>query len=117
MARYSVISDMDGVIYRGKELVPGAREFVERLGTTDTKFLFLTNNSEQTPIDLVRKLKGLGIDGLTEDNFITSMIKSDGSFLAFFERPIAGVLGAVTLLIWFVPMGLQLYRRKKAAPA
>jgi putative tricarboxylic transport membrane protein len=28
------------------------------------------------------------------------MIKSDGAFLAFFERPIAGVLGVVTLLVW-----------------
>jgi TctA family transporter len=33
-------------------------------------------------------------------NFMTSMIKSDGSFLMFFERPIAGVLGALTLVIW-----------------
>ena len=31
---------------------------------------------------------------------MTSMIKSDGAFLAFFERPIAGVLGVATLLIW-----------------
>ncbi len=89
MARYSVISDMDGVIYRGKELVPGAREFVERLGTTDTKFLFLTNNSEQTPIDLVRKLKGLGIDGLTEDNFITSAMAT-AIFLAT-QKPAGSV--------------------------
>ena len=37
---------------------------------------------------------------MLEQNFMTSMIKSDGAFLAFFERPIAGVLGAATLLIW-----------------
>ncbi len=89
MARYSVISDMDGVIYRGKELIPGAREFVERLKTTETKFLFLTNNSEQTPIDLVRKLKGLGIDGLHEDNFITSAMAT-AIFLAT-QKPAGSV--------------------------
>ena len=72
MARLSVISDMDGVIYRGKQLIPGARDFVERMRARDVPFLFLTNNSEQTPLDLVRKLSALGIDRLEEGNFITS---------------------------------------------
>lgn len=63
---------MDGVVYRGKHIIPGAKEFVSRMIETDTKFLFLTNNSEQTPIDLMRKLEDMGIHGLTENNFITS---------------------------------------------
>ena len=67
-----VISDMDGVIYRGKTLIPGAKEFVLKLISGNTKFLFLTNNSEQTPLDLARKLERLGIEGLREENFITS---------------------------------------------
>lgn len=56
-----IISDMDGVIYRGKRLVPGAKEFVQRLLDSQTPFLFLTNNAEQTPLDLKLKLDGLGI--------------------------------------------------------
>lgn len=72
MGRLSVISDMDGVIYRGKRLIPGAQEFIDHLRETETPFLFLTNNSEQTPLDLVRKLESLGVRGLTERNFMTS---------------------------------------------
>ena len=68
----SVISDMDGVIYRGGQLIPGAKDFVQRLLDTNTKFLFLTNNSEQTPLDLKLKLEARGISGLSEENFITS---------------------------------------------
>lgn len=68
----SLISDMDGVIYRGKNLIPGANEFVQRLLAARIPFLFLTNNAEQTPLDLKLKLEALGIQGLTEDNFITS---------------------------------------------
>ncbi len=68
----SILSDMDGVIYRGKSLVDGAQAFIRRLVETNTPFLFLTNNSEQTPIDLLRKLEGMGIEGLTEHNFYTS---------------------------------------------
>ncbi len=67
-----IISDMDGVIYRGKQAVPGAAEFIDRLRARGVGFVFLTNNSEQTPLDLVRKLDGLGFTGLTEQNFITS---------------------------------------------
>ncbi len=67
-----VISDMDGVIYRGKSLIPGAKEFINRLLSAETRFLFLTNNSEQMPLDLKRKLEGLGIEGIKESNFITS---------------------------------------------
>ncbi|MDR0306266.1 MAG: HAD-IIA family hydrolase [Chitinispirillales bacterium] len=67
-----VISDMDGVIYRGKSLIPGAKEFISGLISSNTKFLFLTNNSEQTPLDLARKLERLGVKGIQESNFITS---------------------------------------------
>lgn len=69
-----VISDMDGVIYRGSELIPGAKEFIERLVESGTPFLFLTNSSEQTPLDLVKKLESKGLKGLKEENFITSAI-------------------------------------------
>jgi TctA family transporter len=43
---------------------------------------------------------GLVLGEMLEQSFMTSMIKSDGAFLAFFERPIAGVLGVATLLVW-----------------
>lgn len=68
----SFISDMDGVIYRGKNLISGAKEFIEELQRKEAKYLFLTNNAEQTPLDLKRKLEMLGISGVEEDNFITS---------------------------------------------
>lgn len=68
----SVISDMDGVIYRGNQLIPGAKGFVNNLIKNKTPFLFLTNNAEQSPIDLKRKLEVLGIDGVEEDHFFTA---------------------------------------------
>ena len=67
----SIICDMDGVIYRGHQLIPGADRFVERLRSGGHRFLFLTNNSRHTPRDLKRKLDQLGID-VPEDHFYTS---------------------------------------------
>jgi NagD protein len=67
-----VISDMDGVIYRGKELIPGAQDFINQLKDREIPFLFLTNNSEQTQLDLKLKLEERGVTGVEEENFITS---------------------------------------------
>ncbi len=43
---------------------------------------------------------GLVLGGMLEQHFVTSMIKSDGSLLAFFARPIAAVLGVATIAVW-----------------
>jgi len=43
---------------------------------------------------------GVVLGTMLEEHFFSSLIKADGRLIAFFERPIAGVLGAVTLLIW-----------------
>jgi NagD protein len=68
--------DMDGVIYRENQLIPGAAEFVQVLGATGTPFLFLTNNSAPTPADLAVRLKHLGIAGLSSQQFYTSALNT-----------------------------------------
>ncbi|TMQ01818.1 MAG: HAD-IIA family hydrolase [Verrucomicrobia bacterium] len=68
--------DMDGVLYRENQLIPGAGEFVEALISTGTPFLFLTNNSAPTPEDLAVRLKHLGIAGLSTRHFYTSALNT-----------------------------------------
>jgi HAD superfamily hydrolase (TIGR01457 family) len=53
--------DLDGVIYRGEELIPGAQEFVSWLNEQQKKYLFLTNNSFASESQVVDKLQRLGI--------------------------------------------------------
>lgn len=53
--------DLDGVIYRGDELLPGAKEFVAWLEAHEKKYLFLTNNSFATEAQILAKLERLGI--------------------------------------------------------
>jgi hypothetical protein len=45
------------------------------------------------------------------------MIKAEGDFLAFFERPVAGVLGVLTLGAWFLPPLIRRLRRRTAQVA
>lgn len=53
--------DMDGVIYRGRNMIPGADRFVAHLKKLGRKFLFLTNSSDSTPVDLQGRLSSMGI--------------------------------------------------------
>ena len=54
---------------------------------------------------------GVVLGTLLEEHFFSCLIKSDGQLLAFFDRPIAGALGGLTLLVWFWPVVGGLRRR------
>jgi NagD protein len=67
------LMDMDGVIVRGSEPVPGAPEFIARLRDRGARFLVLTNNSIYAPRDLANRLRYLGIE-VPDDAIYTSAI-------------------------------------------
>lgn len=67
------ICDMDGVLYHGNQLIPGAKEFVEWLNKEGKNFLFLTNSSERSPLELRQKLGRMGLD-VEESHFYTSAL-------------------------------------------
>lgn len=67
------IIDMDGVIYHGNRLLPGAKEFVEWLYRENKKFLFLTNGSGKSPKELQQKLARMGLE-VDESHYYTSAL-------------------------------------------
>jgi len=58
--------DLDGVVYRGDDLVPGAHEFIDWLDRSHKKYLYLTNNSFASETQVVAKLARLGIQTTPE---------------------------------------------------
>src|SRR5438067_9963088 len=70
---HGYLIDMDGVIYRGSELIPGADRFVNELRSARVPFLFLTNNSQRTRRDVATKLQRLGLDVGEEHVFTCAM--------------------------------------------
>jgi NagD protein len=54
--RKSYLIDMDGVLVRGSTPIPGAAEFLSRLGERALEFLVLTNNPLYTQKDLAYRL-------------------------------------------------------------
>ena len=84
--------DMDGVIYGNDLLIPGADKFIEQLQKRKIPFLFMTNNSQRTPLDTVNKVAKIGIK-IKEENVYTSAMAT-ASFLSFMEpKGTAYVLG------------------------
>jgi len=70
---------------------------------------------EENGFPIAPAILGLVLGGLLEDSFMTSMIKSNGDLVAFFERPVAAILGIVTIATWLSPVVLRLRRRRPAA--
>ena len=64
--------DMDGVLWRGDEMLPGVASFFDFLRARGLPFVLASNNSSRTPADYIAKLDGMGIPGVVEREIVTS---------------------------------------------
>ena len=72
-----VITDMDGVLVKGAQIIPGAARFIARLQEQGREYLLLTNNSLYTPRDLAHRLHTLGLEIPIERLFTSAMATAD----------------------------------------
>ena len=105
--KHGYLIDMDGVIYRGSEAIPGAVDFIRYLQEEHIPYLFLTNNSTYTPLDVVVKLRKFGID-TTKEHVYTSALataawvhqqKPDGTAFVIGEGGLLNALADVNYAI------------------
>ncbi len=66
---------------------------------------------EDNGFPIAPAILGVVLGGMLEENFISSVIKSDGGIAAFFTRPVAATLAALTLAVWFLPLLIRRLRR------
>jgi 4-nitrophenyl phosphatase len=66
-----LILDMDGVLWRGMEPMPGLVPFFDALRQQGIHFILATNNSTRTVAQYVDKLAGMGVE-IRPDQVITS---------------------------------------------
>jgi NagD protein len=78
--KHGYLIDMDGVLYRGHELIPGSDTFIRELRSRDIPFRLLTNNSQRTRRDVVAKVARLGIE--VDDEHIFTSAMATARFLA-----------------------------------
>ena len=71
---------------------------------------------EENGFPMAPLILGLVLGKLIEENFVGSLIKADGALAPFFARPVAAVLGVVTIAVWLAPPLLWLLRRRTERP-
>jgi len=81
--------DLDGTIYRGREVIPEARQFLAELRAACLPYLYLTNNSSATPEAVTERLRAMGIPAEPEEVVTSSL--ATAAWLAETERPGATV--------------------------
>ena len=116
-----VILDLDGVIYRGKTAIPGARETTEWLRERGYQTYYFTNNSTRTRDSYVELLAGFGIAAGT-DHIVTSASLTvryfhDIGALDGTPRPTVLVVGEGGLASELRDAGLRVIRRPGQRPA
>ncbi len=106
-AKKGFICDMDGVIYHGNCILPGAAKFIQWLQDERKEYLFLTNNSGYTRRELHQKLSRMGLD-VPEEHFYTSALAT----AAFLKEQAPGcsvfVIGEAGLLNALYDVGITM---------
>lgn len=68
----AVITDMDGVLWRGNTPLPGLRQFFDFLQSHRLPAVLATNNSSRHPAQYIEKLANMGVTGIQQNQIVTS---------------------------------------------
>lgn len=96
------IFDLDGTIYLGNELIPGAAEAINGLRQAGKRTVFMSNNTTHTRVDYAAKLTRLGLPTPAEEIINSSMVLVDflrrelprGRLFVIAEQPLLDELRA-----------------------
>jgi phosphoglycolate/pyridoxal phosphate phosphatase family enzyme len=72
-----LVCDLDGVVYRDDEPVPGVAEKIEQLRRAGIRIVFCTNNSTKTPAEYADKLRGFGLRAAKDDIVTSSVVTAE----------------------------------------
>ena len=89
--------DLDGTIFKGTDIIPGAKEFIDELNNRELSYLFVTNNSSLTAEFVVDKLKDMNIKVHT-NQVLTSSIATAKFIKKQAVKPSCFVIGEIGLI-------------------
>lgn len=98
--------DLDGVLYRGEEPVPGAPEAMTRLRSMSKRLAFMTNNSSGTPREVAERLRAVGVQADPEEVETSALTtaallarRGVGTAFVVGEEGIRSALGSVGIAV------------------
>ncbi|MGY3622130.1 HAD-IIA family hydrolase [Bradyrhizobium sp. USDA 10063] len=107
-----IISDLDGVVYRGNAAISDAIQAFGRWRAAGLPFCFVTNNSTHTPEDVVRKLERFGL-AIEPRDVVTSAITAAEVIRAKYpDATRVYVIGAPSLVKAVTDVGFEVADRK-----
>ncbi|MNN06203.1 putative hydrolase YutF [compost metagenome] len=75
--------DLDGTLYHGSRIIPGAAQLISELKARGIPHLFVTNNSSRTPGDVARHLQAMGIPA--EEQEVCTSAVAGAQYIASIE--------------------------------
>jgi 4-nitrophenyl phosphatase len=72
-----LVCDLDGVLYRGPEPIPGVAERIAELRDSGLRFVFATNNATATVEQYRERLLALGIDASHEEILTSAVVTAE----------------------------------------
>lgn len=100
------VLDMDGTIYLGENVIPGAHDLLNLFEQKGIRYCFFTNNSSRSPEDYKAKLERLGL-GSSPTIITSGDVTADYLKKTFGERPNAYVVGTQPLISQFTNAGIS----------
>ena len=103
----ALLCDLDGVVYRGSRMLPGALDFFAFLKENQIRWIALTNNSTRTPAQYAEYLNKLGIpvdaahvlnSGEATALYMQHHVPAGTHFYAIGEQPLIDTLLQVGLV-------------------
>ncbi len=82
----AVIMDMDGVLWRGDQQLPGMNEIFAFLQDNEVPFALATNNSRRTPAMYIEKLASMGVHSVRPEQIVTSSTATADYLTARYAR-------------------------------
>ncbi len=111
----AVAFDLDGTLYLGSEIVPGAAEIVAHVRRAGLGVLFLTNTTTTNPARLQERLARLGVAALAAE--IYSSASAAARYVAERGHSVAYVVGSLGIRDEVVAHGLRVTARADDAQA
>ena len=104
----AILLDLDGVLYRWPEPIPGAADAVAALRKAGKRIAFVTNNSSRTPAQVAERLASVGVEAEPEE-VITSALAT-ATILAERGTGSAFVIGEEGLLEALADVGIRVVK-------
>jgi HAD superfamily hydrolase (TIGR01450 family) len=101
------LMDMDGTIYLGDRLLPGARDWLDFLNENGITYYFLTNNSSRSRVEYAEKFSKFGL-AVSEEQIFTSGEATSLYLNQHFPAAALFVVGTPALLAEFMRDGFSL---------